>query len=207
MIKREEGLHIAFSGVDGSGKTTQANRLFKKMTDLGYDTFLFENNDIFSFNIMKSVAHRNNSSFRDYFGVDNAELLMTFDSLRDYFTEVIPNKSLGKIVIVPRSHLDRLAKAHLFGCNNIDLYEEVLSLCKPADIHFFLDVPAEVSVKRVTARGKDHEEYAVMEKYGQILGSFCKKYNWIHVDADRDEDEIHEFVYQKVMDYLTNLHA
>ncbi|WP_281886271.1 hypothetical protein [Paenibacillus sp. YYML68] len=202
----QKGFHIAFSGTDGSGKSTQAGFLFKKMKNANYPTYFAENNDIFSYNILQNLtAKKQQVYFRNLIGMDNSELVMTFDALRDYLTDILPNLCIGNNVIVPRSNFDRIAKAKLFDCSNVDIIEMLhTSLCSLADLHFFIDVPPIIAIQRINERGIDTEDLTIIQKYYSILKKMENEYNWINIDGTKSKDQVHSQIWEIVQRFLTN---
>lgn len=186
-----KGIHIAFSGIDGSGKTTMAGILSNYIREKGYSCFLNENNDVFSWNMMQTIAFRNEKvNFRDYFGTDNAELLMSFDALRDYYYKVMPNLLLGNIVVSSRSNYDRICKAELFECSNVNMIEQIQSVTVPEDIHFFMQIDTSCAIERINIRGKDKEEYALLDRYNKILYKHAIDNKWVMINANDDQESV-----------------
>jgi dTMP kinase len=193
------GLYIVFSGIDGSGKSTQAAMLQKRLSDLGYCAVLTEGVDHFSFAAMQLIAAQKGIPyFRDYFGNEQAELLLAFESLRDHVIQVKPLICGGAIVISPRSPWDRVAKARMFRCKNLSLIKSVADRCERPDLHIFLDITIAEAMKRIELRNTDSEDEMVLQRLAEEYENLAAIDGWVNIDSQRPLADVATAVWRAV---------
>ena len=146
-------LFIAIEGINGSGKTTQANLLAKTLRDQGYAVTHVREPGSTTLgeavrNIVKSTAHEEN--------VPMAQLLLYNAARAQLVAEVIePALRSGQVVIADRYTATTIAY-QAFG-QGVDA-EAVRSACDMAtgntipDLNIFLDLPVETAMLRTTGR-------------------------------------------------------
>lgn len=185
-------MFIAFEGIDGSGKSTQALRLKAWLEKLNYEViYTFEPGGC---ELSKGVRELLLSgNIKD----DIARLILFLGDRKLHVDKVIkPALDLNKIVICDRYNLSSIA----YQSVNLD-YKFVKEFVKSfnfvePDINLFLDIKAEDALKRLENRGraKDNIESegvkylnAVNENYKKLAEENNKI---IVIDANKSELEI-----------------
>jgi len=174
------GNYYSFEGIDGSGKTTQVQKLASYCKQAGKEVIVTKEP---THNTIGELIHK----------VIYKEISMPSMALQHLFAadralhleeEVIPALKSGKIVIsdrslwsavaygiadlqLPDNEKERLLVAH----NVLALYGGYLI----PDKTFVIDVPASVAIERVTKRG---EEKTLYEKV-DVLSRVQKEYAWL----------------------------
>ncbi len=203
------GLHIAFTGIDGSGKSLQAGFLRKALTDSGYVTFLFEGKEEFSINIMKCIAALHGvKSPREFFSHEVIDFLKAFDNLRDQVYTINPIKHGGGIVVVPRSGTCRIALAQAMGMKDVRKLSSAVEYAGTPELTIWIDVPANIAYERIKARGIDSEDigmlrgfYGALEKRYEIE-SAANPHRWMRIDGTLPAAEVREDILARVLNYL-----
>jgi dTMP kinase len=148
LKKEKSGFFVAFEGIDGSGKTTQARMLFDSLCRLGHKPFLGkEPTDLSRWG--KKIRALKNSPRLD----SQEELrLFTLDRFYDVSVNILPILEAGGIVILDRYIISSLAYQGALGIP----YERLLALNSVfpwPDLTIILDLDLAHSQERLRARG------------------------------------------------------
>ena len=185
-------MFIAFEGIDGSGKSTQALRLKAWLEELNYKVlYTFEPGGCELSKGVRELLLNNN--IKD----DIARLILFLGDRKLHVDKVIkPALDLKKIVICDRYNLSSIA----YQSVNLD-YKFVKEFVKSfnfiePDINLFLDIKAEDALKRLENRG--HAKDNIESEGVKYLNAVNKNYKKlaeddnkiIVIDANRSELEI-----------------
>ena len=202
----DRGLFITFEGPDGSGKTTQIERLRSFIEEKGYDAVLTREpgGTAISEKIREIILDKNNIEM-DYM----TETLLYAASRAQHVAQVIkPALESGRAVICDR-FMDSSIVYQGYGrklgdCVRI-INEFAVSGCLP-DITFLLKVDPEVGKGRIKADEQDRLEMekldyhrAVYKAYEELEQQYPERI--IAIKADRSIDEISEEI-QKHIDCI-----
>ena len=193
---------ISIEGFDGTGKTTQASILKKKLDDLNIDSILVREPGSTSFSEKIREILKENTEIETL-----TELLLFQASRYELVKKVItPNLEMGKVVITDRFSDSSVAYQGYGGGLDIKLIETLNNIStsnlKP-DLTFLLDLNLENSKKRTFSRNDD-EQIDKFEKKDSIFHKKVKdgfleilKNNndrIIKIDASKDIYEISELI-------------
>jgi dTMP kinase len=196
------GAHIAFTGIDGSGKSTQAALLRRRLEAEGYCTYLMESKEDFVGNTMRAIAARRGLALRDYFGHEQTDLARAFDTLRHQAQMIVPLIESGSIVVQPRSGYCRAGAAAAYGSRNLEQVEEVIFFAGEPHLTVWIDVPTPQALDRIDARGTEPEDPEVLERFRRSLAAFSSRRSWIHIDGARPVREVQAGVWDAVSAWL-----
>src|SRR4051794_4824658 len=89
---RQRGLHIAFTGIDGSGKSTQAGRLSRWLIDQGRPSFFMEHvKPDFSKQLLLAITRANGHyNTREFIGAPFFEMARWMELARNHFEFLVP---------------------------------------------------------------------------------------------------------------------
>ncbi len=173
---------IIFEGIDGSGKTTQAKYFTKKLK-----TFYLKEPFYFKKQILSNI--------------DPLTELFLFLADRAQTYNQIKKLLRTKNVILDRSFPSTLAY-QLEGRNlkkffSIRDYLKIDLLARHninPDLVFVLDLPVKVALSRLKKKTK-FEDKNFLEKVRNAYLNLARKFNWIIVDARKDEKEIRKQIF------------
>ena len=192
-----KGLFITFEGPDGSGKTTVATEICKRLSDLGYEVVhTREPGGIAISEDIRNIILDPKNTMMDA----KTEALLYAASRRQHLVEkVCPAMKAGKIVICERFLDSSLAYQ---GYGRQLGFDEVLSINLFAidntypDMTIYLDVDEQVGLDRLSGREfKDRLDqesidfhHRVSEGYREVLRRFKDRITII--DASKTKEEV-----------------
>lgn len=198
---------IVFEGIDGSGKTTQINKLYEALSERG----------ILAEATREPTDGAIGKLLREYLTgkkqTDNRAIAALFAADRlDHITcegGITDTLNKGTTLLCDRYYLSSYAYQSI-DCGTdwtIDINRIAAETARP-DLHIFLDVPAEQSMERVTNRGET-ELFEQLERQKQIRDNFFKlfellkdKENILVIDGTKDPDSIAAEILSAVLPIL-----
>ncbi|MGH8899232.1 MAG: dTMP kinase [Egibacteraceae bacterium] len=200
------GLHIAFTGTDGVGKSTQGRILAERLTAAGAPAFLAEAKDDFTNHVVQELLGEDDPyAARRFLGHQITDVVRSFDMLRDIANIVTPRTRAETHVVVPRSVYCRLALARAFGETDpvvISRLEQLLTFHALPDVALWLDVPVDVTMARIRARGTDDEDPDVMARFATALEELHDRHHFVRIDATGTVEEVAATVWVSVGPHL-----
>jgi dTMP kinase len=190
------GLFLSFEGIDGSGKTTQVERIVKTIRTTGRDVVSVREPG------STSVAERVRSILLDRQHVELeplTELLLYLACRAELVARTIrPALEQGGIVVTDRYADSTMAYQ---GCGRelgVDLVRQANQLATAGltpDITFLIDLPVTVAVTRRRHKGNDRLESEALEFHERVRKGFldiaCAEHNRVVViDGTVPQDEV-----------------
>ena len=204
MYTLNKSYFITFEGIDGSGKSTQAKLLIKKLGSSSIQTcFIREPGGT---KISEEIRHVLLNK-RDEDMIDRTEALLMCAS-RAQLTKniIIPELESGKWVIADRYSDSTLA--YQGGGRGIDLdclikLNEFATFGTVPDITFYIDIDAEtgfqrrknISADRIESAGIEFQE-KIRNEYLEIIDYFSER--CVHVDGNLSIDAIFEIIWEEI---------
>lgn len=191
------GLFIVLEGIDGTGKSTQCQLLYKKLTSLGYTVHLDkEPSDKKYGAIVRQSAETGRLSPEqelEYFHLDR----------KMHVEELIePSKQAGEIVILDRYYFSTIAYQGQRGFDAEELLKENESFAPAPDLLIILDLPVEASLKRIGARGdtaNEFEQKDALQYCRDTYLSFSNREYARVISSDQHISLIHDQITQYVL--------
>ena len=209
-----KGYFITFEGPDGSGKTTVATEVCKRLTELGYDVIhTREPGGIGISEDIRNIILDPKNTMMDA----KTEALLYAASRRQHLVEkVFPAVKEGKIVICER-FLDSSLAYQGYG-RNLG-FDEVLSINLFAidntypDMTIYLDVDEQVGLDRLQDRSfKDRLDqeslefhHRVSQGYREVLRRFKDRITVI--DASKTKQEVIETSMKEILKLINDQNA
>ena len=206
-----KGYFITFEGPDGSGKTTVATEVCKRLSSLGYEVVhTREPGGIAISEDIRNIILDPKNTMMD----SKTEALLYAASRRQHLVEkVFPAVKEGKIVICERFLDSSLAYQ---GYGRQLGFDEVLSINLFAidntfpDMTIYLDVDEEVGLSRLSDREfKDRLDqesvdfhHRVSEGYREVLRRFRDRISVI--DASKSKEEVIEASMNKLLELIND---
>lgn len=182
------GTLIALEGIDGSGKSTQAQRLAGALNDRGFDAATFrEPGD-------SPYGDKLRQQFREGRTItprEEADLFIA-DRRIDVRDNIAPALAAGRVVVMDRYYFSTMAYQGAVGLDVEQLRRENESFAPRPHLTLILDVPPETSAKRIAAgraRPSSYEDVDYLAEVRALFLSFCNG-DVIALDATVSEDEL-----------------
>lgn len=196
-----KGLFIVFEGIDGAGKSTQCRLLLERLIAEGHTVhFDREPSDgIYGRQVRESATTGRLSP--------EQELELFHKDRKQHVDELIlPAKARGEVVILDRYYFSTMAYQGQRGFDPQSLREQNEAFAPQPDLLFILDLPVEVSIQRIGARGEERTEFEKRESL-----EFCRKIYlglsnepFTHIiDCTQDIESIQQEIAQIALEALT----
>ena len=194
-----EGRLITFCGLDGSGKTTMLNRLYRDL-EKEHGVFLTKQPTDY---VRQSGIFRTfmDTPIHDAYEYRSLSLLAASDRVQHGSKVIEPQMQKGNIVISDRYFYSCLANLRARGYTKDEwIYEIAKSVVRP-DIAFFFDVSVEKAVHRVRSRPTEKDRYIDMELQYRLRDEYlmiCKANCGVLVSTELSEEESYGIVKTEV---------
>ncbi|HEX6981456.1 MAG TPA: dTMP kinase [Balneolaceae bacterium] len=196
-------MFITFEGIDGSGKSTQIERLKKRLQQEGRAVNVFRDPG------GPEVSERiRGILLNPAFDIDPVTELLLFSAARSQLMakSVLPELQEGKVVILDRFY-DSTTAYQGYGRESVSLSEihrmnAVASHNREPDLTIYMKVPFEEAQKRMASKEKDRMEQAGDSFFEKVIKGFEvlaeKEERFFTVDATRDANKVHALIWQHV---------
>ena len=163
--------HIAIDGIDGSGKTTQAQIIVNYLEKKGYKVY-YSKFKPFAAKPLIDISLGINSqdvSGRQTFKLSHLEYVYACDEYLNYYEIIKPKLENGYTVIQDRSKMTRYVNSQIASCPYFDI-EKILSSITDPTITILLNVSPEIASKRLDLRGyREKDESLTFLKHSAEL--------------------------------------
>ena len=207
-----EGLLIVIEGTDGSGKSTQIERLKRWIEDQSYGVMVSE------WKTSNFIADAiNDAKERNLLNATTFSLLYAADFADRLEQVIIPALKAWFVVILDRYIYTAYARDVVRG-HNIEWLKNLYDYAPEPDMVFYLDVPVEILLKRIIGTtgldywesGRDIGLSSDFYKSFQIYQGKCleeyqkmiKEYGFISIDGTLSIKEIHKKIISEVKNIL-----
>ena len=193
----KKGIFIVIEGLDGSGKTTQANMLAKNLAKNHTVLLTAEpsRGKIGTF-IRQGCLYE-----KKRLPTEAEALLFAADRIEHMQNELEPALSEGKIVICDRYIFSSLAYQGSAGLS-LKWIETINARALEPDFSIFIDVPPQLVLERLQRKKSVMENLDTQAKVREVYLQFVEKGDLILVDGDKPKDVVAEALYSKVVSLL-----
>ena len=192
MRKTRKGTFIVFEGIDGTGKSTQMERLANTLLKMGHDVVITREptEGVFGKKIRALYQNRSAVSAKD-------ELDLFIKDRREHIETLIkPSLEAGKIVLCDRYFLSTAAYQGAVGCDPETIIARHRFAPEP-DLAIIIEVPPQICISRITEkRGdqlNDFEQLESLKKVDSIFKQMDLPYIQ-RIDGSVAEEEVHRQV-------------
>lgn len=199
----QEGILIVLEGIDGAGKSTQAEILMNRLQERGYDVVYFRepSEGKWGQEIKKKAAHPDSLSPEEELD------LFLKDRKENVEKNLRPALEKKKIVILDRYYFSTIAYQGAKGIDQERIRRVNEEFVVEPDLVFFLDVDPQEGLDRIKNRKKkdrlfERAEYLV--KVREIFRSFRGE-KFFHIDASKPKKEISAEIEKIVLNYLNGV--
>lgn len=188
------GLLIAFEGIDGAGKTTQAKMAVARLQDEGFDAvYLREPTDGPYGKRLRElmVAGREKISPQEEFE------LFLLDRKEDVERNIRPALERGAIVCIDRYYLSSMAYQGALGLDPAMIQRENEKIAPVPDLILYFHLPVEICLQRIR-QSRDtglnlFEQQAYQERVAKMFEQMHFS-QWVQLDATLDIQTLHDLV-------------
>jgi dTMP kinase len=193
----KKGIFIVIEGLDGSGKTTQAGLLAKKLSKK-YNVLLTaepSRGKIGTF-IRQGCLYEEKR-----LPTEAEALLFAADRVEHMQKEVKPALDEGKLVICDRYIFSSLAYQGSAGLS-LDWIETINARALQPDFSLFIDVDPERVLERLQRKKSVMETLETQRKVREVYLRFVEKGEMIRIDGDKPKEGVADELYAVVLDLL-----
>ena len=194
---RKKGIFIVIEGLDGSGKTTQANFLTRKLEKTHKVLFTAEpsHGKIGTF-IREDCLYEEKR-----LPTEAEALLFAADRIEHIQNEVAPALDEGKLVICDRYIYSSLAYQGSAGLS-LDWIKTINARALKPDFSIFIDVAPEKVIERLQRKKSVMETLETQQKVREVYLKYVEKGELIRIDGEKAKDVVAEELYAKVSTLL-----
>ena len=193
----KKGTFICIEGLDGSGKTTQAKLLVKKLRKSHNAVYTAEpshgkigtfirNSYLYGEKRLSSVIEA---------------LLFAAERIEHVETEVLPALHQGKLVISDRYIYSSLAYQGAAGLS-LEWIEKINEHALQPDLAVLIDVDPKTAIHRLKPNRSLMENMETQRKVRKIYLKFVEKGSLTRINGDQPKNEVAQELYAVVMKFL-----
>ena len=195
-----KGLLIVFEGIDGSGKTTQAKTLQRRLRAKGIAATYFREptGGRWGREIRRKALRRDSLT-------PGEELeLFVKDRREDVAKNLGPALAAGKVVVLDRYYLSTIAYQGAKGLDPGRIRRMNETFAPKPDLVFILDVEAGTGLSRIGDRKRKEELFEredYLDKVGELFNGFRGR-KIIHIDGTGNRKTISAVILEKALQVL-----
>ena len=196
------GIFIVFEGGEGSGKSTQARRLYRRLRRQSYPALLTHEPGGTAF------GERVRRILKKGVSVEPRTWLFLFSAARTQLLEEVVRPALahGEAVVCDRyvpSTIAYQGYGHGLNLEMVSMVTEAATQGLRPDVVVLLDTPPDVGLKRRAERGRDRFEAEALEFHKRVREGYLKQAKeeperWLVVDATLPRERVAEVIWQRV---------
>ncbi len=198
--KSRKGLLVVLEGIDGSGKTTQARRLLRRLRRRGYKAAFFREptRGKWGREIKRQAARA------DSLTPEQELELFVKDRRENVAKNLMPALAAGKVVVLDRYYFSTIAYQGAKGLDAGRIRRLNEAFAAPPDLVVVLDVDAGAGLARIRGR-KTRDELFEREDYlvrvREIFRGF-KGPRIVHLDGRLDPRAVSQAIWRNVQPLL-----
>jgi len=199
----KKGILIVFEGIDGSGKSTQAELLQKRLQAKGFEVVSFQepSKSKWGQEIKKKAIYPDSLSPEEELD------LFLRDRKENVKKNIKPALEKRKVVILDRYYYSTIAYQGAKGIDSEKIKGANEQFAPEADLVFILDIDAKSGLERIKNR-KNKEKLFEREDYLKKVREIFKRFRgnkFIHIDALEAEEEISKEITGIVLEYIHSM--
>jgi dTMP kinase len=190
----KKGIFIVIEGLDGSGKTTQATLLAKKLGENHKVLLTAEpsRGKIGTF-IRESCLYEEKR-----LPTEAEALLFAADRIEHICNDIKPALDQGKLVICDRYIYSSLAYQGSAGLS-LDWIKTINARALQPDFSIFIDAAPERVIERLQRKKSVMETLETQQKVREVYLKYVEKGDLFRIDGDKLKDVVAEELYAKVL--------
>ena len=183
-MQNKKAPFIVIEGTDGSGVSTQAELLEKKLRDTSREVYLTKEptdgpaGAMIRLALAGRLVKPRNALAVQSFEAHALALLFAADRMDHLYNDIIPKLDIGVIVISDRYYLSSYAYQGI-DINNIEWLQAINSQCLRPDLTVFLDVDPAICYKRMQRRRWHVELFEEQQKLEEVRRGYLKAIEYL----------------------------
>ena len=194
---RKRGVFICIEGLDGSGKTTQAGLLTKRLYKSHNAVYTSEPSHCKTGTFIRECCLYG----EERLPTEAEALLFAADRIEHVQNEIAPALEEGKLVICDRYVYSSLAYQGSAGLS-LDWIKTINAHALQPDFGIFIDVAPERVLERLQRKKSVMETLETQQKVREVYLKFVEKGELIRIDGDKPRDIVADALYTKVLSLL-----
>jgi dTMP kinase len=201
---------IVIEGTDGSGVSTQAERLERKLREEGREVYLTKEptdgpaGAMIRLALAKRLVHPRDVGGLQSFEPYTLALLFAADRMDHLHIDIVPKLNIGVTVISDRYYLSSYAFQGLDV--DVEWLQKINSHCLRPDLTIFLNVDSVICYKRIQRRRWHIELFEEQAKLEEVRQNYLKVIqhlmwqgeNIIIIDGNQAVNVIHQQIFREV---------
>lgn len=185
---------IAFAGLDGAGKTTQAELTARWMRQRGAGvTAVTSPGPSFTRRVLEAAAAESGlSDYMDLLGADMTRLVGTIVRYRDWTQTLLPALAVDEFVVIDRYVSCIYASVRALGAGNEPLLRSILRGLPEPDLTILLRVPPRTALARLRKRATDDERLDYLTAMDHAYTTLPGYPDFVTIDGDGDLWQVQE---------------
>jgi dTMP kinase len=188
------GLLVAFEGIDGAGKTTQARAAVEELRRRGYDAvYLREPTDGPHGRRLRELMARGREAVSPQ---EEFELFLA-DRAFDVEQHIRPALAAGRIVCIDRYYPSSMAYQGALGLDPQEIRRANEQIAPVPDVIIYFRVPAEVGAARIKATREEGQNLFEHQGYLEKVAALFEAMRFpqmIHLDATLEPERVQALV-------------
>jgi len=192
-----KGVFIVVEGLDGSGKTTQAQILSERLNQTYKAVYTAEPSNGKTGTFIRECCLYEEKRLPTAVEA----LLFAADRVEHVENEVKPALAEGKVVICDRYLYSSLAYQGSAGLS-LAWIKKINSYALKPDFAVFIDVPPERVIERLQRKKSVMETLEIQRRVRQVYLKYVRQGGLVLVDGDKPKEAVAGVLYDKILDFL-----
>ena len=189
-----------FEGIDGTGKSTQIDLLarYLRARGLEVETDFEPTRGPWGMKVREAALSGERLSVED-------EIECLLQDRREHVRGFIePALAAGKWVLLDRYYLSMMAYQGASGANVEQLREMNEEFATIPDVAFWLDIPVELALQRMNARGNGHDAFEREDFLSAVAAAYSEmEMPWLHrIEADGTVTDVQQRIREVILQEL-----
>ncbi len=193
----KRGVFICIEGLDGSGKTTQAQLLTTSLSEKYSAVYTAEPSQGKIGTFIRECCLYEGTRLP----TEAEALLFAADRIEHMQNEVAPALAEGKLVICDRYIYSSLAYQGSAGLS-LDWIKTINARALQPDFSIFIDVSPQRVLERLQRKKSVMETLEIQRKVREVYLKFVEKGELIRIDGDKPKDAVADALYSEVLGLL-----
>ena len=207
MNSLSRGILIAFEGIDGSGKTTQINKVAEYLRELNYPVTVTHEPNPYS--PYSQLIQQKVKKQREQISPEQELEWYTEDRRWDLENNILPAIEKKELVLVDRYYMSSAAYQGALEVFTLDYVLAKNSFARRPDLWIILDVAVKLGQARLKMRDKRNDDQLEKAEYQkkvlvnyQRLSEMDVGGQVVWIDASIEEAQLTQVIGQVIIDFL-----